>query len=432
MKIKKSDICVAILLFIVSLAVRCVGINHGYIWDEMYWVSLAQEVMKEPTAPEVPQRLTGSPLFCYLLAGWWLLFGESPFSSRILVALIGSLTIVITYFLGSYSYGRKIGGSASLFLLFSPVHWTLSRMVMADIPLLFAFLSSLAFYFHGTKKEKPWQILMGGVLGGVAALTKFSGLVLVGVFGLYALTLILRRRRFNLWAAVASMVIPLIMVIPWIQYYGSGFSCAWTRVLGEGAYHPKYVTFENLVLHLLAAALPLSLVMFFEIKKNAVDRRRRMCYIGVGILFLLLVLLEVLVGCDGHELIVHGVLVKIVLSLLSSELATFAKIGMIIGGILVLLGTLWIYDEGSEHGIFLISVMIPYLIFISVLRRRYPRYLLTLMPIFLLASAASIWRMADDKNSERIAVIYIAFCIVCFFVVGFFSLTRLVSSSTPV
>ena len=80
--------------------------------------------------------------------------GGSPASSRLLVVIMGSLTIVLTYFLGSHLFGRRVGITTSLFLMFNPVHWTLSRMAMPDIPLVTFFLSSIMLYIWGIEKNR--------------------------------------------------------------------------------------------------------------------------------------------------------------------------------------------------------------------------------------------------------------------------------------
>ncbi len=430
----KDELIFVASIFLVALLIRCWALDYDYIWDERYWVPFAQNIAENPFAPrliqrEVPPKLIQgtAPLFGYLLAGWWLFAGRSPMSSRLLVAIIGSMTIPLTYFLGSYLYGKRVGVTTALFLLFSPVHWTLSRMAMPDVPLLTFFLSSLILYSLGIKKESSSYIILAGFLGGCAALMKFTGLVLVGIVGLYLIMLIWSGRTHIQLPITISLVMIVLMVSPWIIYLetyarmlGTGFSDYVGHIFLEEL-NPLYLTFENLILHLLLSSPSLAVLPLLKVYRNRTISSKNLIYLMIACTLLFLSFFEILARYAYNGIAVEGVWIKLVLSAFGEPISNLVKIGMILAGVLVVVGALWVFDDGTNYGKLFRSSIVMYLVFVSTMTRKYPRYLLPIIPIFFLASARIIWEMATDKVSERWTAIYVGFCVSCFLVVGYFS-----------
>jgi len=105
--------------------------------------------------------------------------------SRALSAAAGVLTVVLTYFLGRDMYNKKVGVTAALFLMVSPLFISFSHQAKMDMVLTLCF--TLSFYFiykYMTMRQMKYYIIAGIVLGLAVAL-KFPAVMLFVPF-LYA------------------------------------------------------------------------------------------------------------------------------------------------------------------------------------------------------------------------------------------------------
>ena len=122
--------------------------------------------------------------------GQWLarefrmpLYGNFFFIGRLLSALFGSLTLIVTYLFGSRFFSRRTGLFAIAFLGFTVLHIQLSHFLTVDVML--TFLIVLGLYLFGLLTEGTHPIrdyLLAGVVLGLAMATKISALPLYGVF----------------------------------------------------------------------------------------------------------------------------------------------------------------------------------------------------------------------------------------------------------
>ncbi|MEO0652119.1 MAG: hypothetical protein AAFZ65_15705 [Planctomycetota bacterium] len=107
-----------------------------------------------------------------------LQFGEHAISvgHLIVAALFGLLS-------GSLAWiARSIGAPpvrTALTFAVAPAPWVLSTSLMTDVPMLALFTTSVALALHGLQRERLWALLLSGVLGAAAALTRYHGFAIV-------------------------------------------------------------------------------------------------------------------------------------------------------------------------------------------------------------------------------------------------------------
>ncbi len=179
------------------------------------------------------------PFFLLVIASSYRIFGVSEMSARIVSAFFGILGVLAIYYLGKYLYNEKTGLMAAFLLAVTPVHWFLSRMIVADVVLTTLItLTILSFYKAYEKKEK--QVLTTGILIGLVTLTKRVGLIVYPIIGCY---LLLKERSLN-WVKNKDLqtmfLISLLLQFPWhirnlalfrdplisSNFYVSGFSAS--------------------------------------------------------------------------------------------------------------------------------------------------------------------------------------------------------------
>lgn len=121
--------------------------------DEGYWGVYALSIYKGESF--VPMNVYDSRLFAILISIFYQLFGVSFFASRLLVTIIGILTVYFTYLLAKRMYNEKVGFFSSLFMAIIPFHVMWSRIAFNHIPsILMSIIGILLFFISKTSKRK--------------------------------------------------------------------------------------------------------------------------------------------------------------------------------------------------------------------------------------------------------------------------------------
>ena len=102
-------------------------------------------------------------------------------AGRAVVALLGILTIPVTFAVGARWYGIGAGLVAAAIVAVAPLHVANSRFVTTDVPLTFlCALTLLASLEAARRRGDRWWVL-AGVLAGLAISTKWNGAVVLVV-----------------------------------------------------------------------------------------------------------------------------------------------------------------------------------------------------------------------------------------------------------
>jgi hypothetical protein len=99
-------------------------------------------------------------------------------AARIMMGLIASLAVLTMYLLMRRLLGTRVALTAAVFIAFEPMFLANSRILHVDAPLTyFMFLSFLSFWLYLSEGRWAWLVL-SGVCGGLAALSKTPGVIL--------------------------------------------------------------------------------------------------------------------------------------------------------------------------------------------------------------------------------------------------------------
>ena len=128
------------------------------------------------------------PLLIYLasVAVAWL--GRTPAAVRLPAALLGTLTIPTTYFLGHRLFNRRVGmlACALVAAAFWPLHLSRIAFRAVGLPLLMA--AALAAGWHGARRSSRGWMLAAGLLYGLGFYTylpSYVTLLALAAFALY-------------------------------------------------------------------------------------------------------------------------------------------------------------------------------------------------------------------------------------------------------
>lgn len=167
-----------ICIFIVALALRTINLERWPRWycDEGVYGQTGVNYFHGIWGYESWGPNFGPFLFSLLFGGpISILLEKSFFALRLPNAVLGAISCVLLYFIGTKLYNRSVGIIASLSLSIMSVPF--DRMAMIQNTATFFFVLTMSFYLKDREDEKKyWNYLMG-ISAGMAFLSHFMGMV---------------------------------------------------------------------------------------------------------------------------------------------------------------------------------------------------------------------------------------------------------------
>lgn len=194
---------VPVLLFCLAMAIRLWGLSFGL--PDVY---SSDEINKRDTALHLAEKRfvhrTSHPSFLYnsLFVIFSLAKSFTPewskaqylYAGRVWMAILGSLTVVALYRLGTL-WGPRIGFQAALLLAIVPLHTAASRYIKEDVPLaLMTTVTILLIAVYLRQPSRP-ALSAAALFTGISFSTKYSGLLMILPLLLSVLVAARRARR---------------------------------------------------------------------------------------------------------------------------------------------------------------------------------------------------------------------------------------------
>ncbi len=176
------------LITLLATAVRFYRLGEWSFWgDEIITVDRARELLEASfAATSIPRR--GVSLVLIAASLKWL--GINEWSSRLVPALVGVISIPVFYFPTRKIFGAATGLLSALLLAISPWHLYWSQNARFYTFLLFFYTLALFLFYLGLEEDRPWLLLAAMVCLGLAIFERLTALLFVPVAGLYVLLMI--------------------------------------------------------------------------------------------------------------------------------------------------------------------------------------------------------------------------------------------------
>lgn len=235
---QKSTYTFALIFLICSALILYNFGNHNFIpYDEAIYAKVAKNMYESGDFLSLYWRNMSTnwfekpPVFFWLVALSYHIFGVSEFAAKIVSGLFAILSLILVYKFGKNLKDSTTGYFAMLVLTLNTSYLYYSRMAMLDVTLTFFILLGVYYFHKGFLTEKRRYYIYSGIGLGVAVMTKslVGVLPLIG-FGIFSLFLIfsklstLKHRLFNLVIVLVTM---LLVSAPWHIYmyvtYGQDF-----------------------------------------------------------------------------------------------------------------------------------------------------------------------------------------------------------------
>lgn len=214
-----------LLLAAVGLAYFLVHFDKPVHIDDTQYVYAARHLLVEPWCPlchqinwqkaPVPayRDLINPPAYIYLQAGWIAVFGDSIRGLHVL-SIVMAMLAAVCGFLVARRFTRHAALATAL-VLFSPNVLPIAN-VMVDVPSLAVSLAAVAVFVSAVDRGRRGRATLGGLLAGLALLTKYNTIVLLPLLALYAL--LRGRGRYVFFLAIPVAMLGLWCVHNLIVY----------------------------------------------------------------------------------------------------------------------------------------------------------------------------------------------------------------------
>jgi len=213
-------------------------------------------------------------LLQFIISILFVNFGIADTIARIVPAMLGVSTVILTYFIGKELYDRKVAMVAGILMTIIPYHIIVSRQVLLDVPLSFFFTLTLFFMIRYVKdyKGSHWLYLIGAS-SGLSFLSKE-----VGIFALIAsIVSLLLTKRFSFKTVLIIVSSFLLASSPyWIPILTikeaqqtALFYWQWQTSRDQNQPDTFYLTviFKDALGYILTVLFALSIIYLWKIKK---------------------------------------------------------------------------------------------------------------------------------------------------------------------
>ena len=211
---QKIPILITIAFFLIT---SYVAIFHNNYWLVDHDGRITLQIGEEILAGDGKNiRLHNAPLGGPIIYAFLNSFFDDGFNLLKSIAVLSSSgAVFFSYFILKNIFNRKIALVGQLFFAFNP--WLCFFAIQAENEMLPVFLISVSLYFITKKELKLRDMVVVGVVLGIASTIRFQALVVLITFIIF-IFLRDRKVRKNFFFAITILLVFLIPLIPLIFY----------------------------------------------------------------------------------------------------------------------------------------------------------------------------------------------------------------------
>lgn len=218
---KKIPLLLLLLLIFISYGLRIWRLSEPpkYYFDEVYhaftaiayanndpkgyewWHQAPEGVAYEWLHPPISKLIMGMSIS---------ILGENSFAWRFPSVIFGLLVIVATYWLAQVlTKNKNIALLAAFLVSLDGLLLVQSRIAMNDIYVTFFIIMALGFYWQSTQTKKKTKsrkfLLLSAIFTGLSVATKWSGIFILPIVGLWELIRVIRSPKQNFTLILLSV-----------------------------------------------------------------------------------------------------------------------------------------------------------------------------------------------------------------------------------
>jgi 4-amino-4-deoxy-L-arabinose transferase-like glycosyltransferase len=230
--IRRAELIFLLLLLLLGFTLRVwnissVGLDH---FDEGVYVFSALSLTDAVQPSDLyPGQVKFSPPVFFSLIGLSYYFsgGPSVTAAIFLNILLGTLAILVIWWIGRVWFGATVGIAAAVLLAFSEYHIMLSRTALTDVAFALFFLTALGISHAALKRRSIGLSVIAGFAVGLAWNTKYHGWFALLIAGSALVPVSLQRRAesqpyghlFFHWGIMVAVAVACYL--PWALFIQS-------------------------------------------------------------------------------------------------------------------------------------------------------------------------------------------------------------------
>ncbi len=176
------------------------------------------------------------PLFHFVEGIFFLIFGLSPWASRLCVLSFSLLGAYFWYRIAERQGPRHLAWLSALIFPLMPFVLTYERATMLEVPMMALTCGAVHFWRKYVERERPLDIWLMTLFGTAAFLTSQKAMFVPVFLGLH----FLMTRAFRVlrhWQFWAALVLSGAAVVPWYLMSLGTLTLSYERVTGESFKH---------------------------------------------------------------------------------------------------------------------------------------------------------------------------------------------------
>ncbi|MEW6731688.1 MAG: glycosyltransferase family 39 protein [Acidobacteriota bacterium] len=179
-----------------ALAAFKIGFYPAPWKDEPWLMQPAYEVTKQGQMclpmfrhfdNEVGNQIFTDPVFTYLLAGWFRIYGFGMTEARLFNLALSAGVLLLVYLIARQLGGHMAGLVALALLIFDNNYFTGSRFLRNDFAAIFFALAAVCCYLRGRKQGHWYWFLAAGASAAMSLLSHLNGIYVIALLGLWLL-----------------------------------------------------------------------------------------------------------------------------------------------------------------------------------------------------------------------------------------------------
>ena len=195
--------------------------DYQPVHDDLSYLQVAQSMLNFGSYPYHRLPNGAFELSAYRPPGWpatlwgtWHLFGDTVSSARVVEALIGAVGAVLVTVVAGQVFGRRASLGAGVVAALSPLALAVGASLESETLFITLVMGALAAALAARRSGRWYWLLLVGLLGGLSALTRTNGLLLLPTLGL-----VIAAAGPTWRARVARFAVPVVVgvlvVAPW-------------------------------------------------------------------------------------------------------------------------------------------------------------------------------------------------------------------------
>ncbi|AIF68708.1 hypothetical protein PAP_01330 [Palaeococcus pacificus DY20341] len=229
--LSKYVIALDIFAFALALSILSAPPADSLTYDEALYICIARSLAKNigSFTYQGVYMMYRPPIYPYTLSLFYRFFGYDSHLAiaRLISAMFYALTAVLVYFFALKLFDdKKKGVIASLFYIFNPLSFAMASRALVHSEFTFFYTLALFLLYTGRKESKASYIYLAFISAGIAVLTRYTGLSIIGVFLAYLYLADhwkwLRKKEYYI-----GFVLFGLTLLPWLYmghlHYGGAF-----------------------------------------------------------------------------------------------------------------------------------------------------------------------------------------------------------------